>query len=329
MPLFETTPVDVGAVKTLVKKHWNVELGENIKASQNQTFQASMINDSGNQPVIVRVTPNPGGKRSTTIDLELNILQFLSKNALPVCEAFPDLESGALSVSLGELSVSVFHYAQGEAVNFLEWKWMTNETIVSGVGRFMGRLHQLLDEFEDEHPELSATARNWRELHDGTLKDVKVHPNDENQVLTSAASKPRAYGLVHGDINPSNYYWYSEVQMPSMFDWDQLQRSWRLYDLSSCIWTVVMLQGAGSPVDMSPVPQANVSQYTDWLVKGYEQEIGHSIDRDSLQRMVEIRRHLYANFCSRALAELSPGTFMYNFCKFIDDWLSGKNKDAK
>jgi Ser/Thr protein kinase RdoA (MazF antagonist) len=328
MPLFETAVLDEEELKELVKKHWNVTLGANLKVSQNKTFQGEMDLNGVSKTVIIRATPNIGGKRALDIELELRVLHFLSEKELPVCEAYPALESNVLSVSMGDWSISVFHYAKGEPVVFTDWKWMTEEEIVKGVGRFIGRLHRLLDEFEDKYPELASAARDWRELHDGVLKDVKVHEKDEATKLNSPLgnTKPRSFGIIHGDINPSNYFWYPEISMPSMFDWDQLQRSWRLYDLSSCIWTVVMLEGAGSPVDMSPVPQANVKVYTEWLLKGYETETGTIVDREALNRMVDIRRHLYRTFCAKALPELPPGSFMYNFCKFIDDWLSGKNE---
>jgi Ser/Thr protein kinase RdoA (MazF antagonist) len=322
MPLFETTPVDVDEVTRLVKKHWNVELGSNIKASQNQTFQGEMEIGCSKENVVVRVTPNPSGNRTDAIELELSVLKFLVEKSLPVCSAYPDLVSGSLQVTLGELSVSVFHYAVGEPVVFTDWKWMVDEEKVIGVGKFIGRLHFLLDKFEDLHPELSSKARYWRDLHSGVLKDVVVHKDDE-ETSRSPVGKPRPYGIIHGDINPSNYFWDQVQGMPSMFDWDQMQRSWRLYDLSSCIWTVITLESAGSPIDLSPVPQANVKQYTEWLLKGYESETGHATDRVALDRMVAIRRELYRVFCAGALKELPPGSFMYNFCSFMNNWLSG------
>lgn len=325
MPLFEQTPVDVEEVTKLVKLHWNVELGENIKSSQNQTFSGKMATESGPIQVIVRVTPNAGGKRTHSIDLELRVLDFLVSRSLPVCSAYRDSVTDSLQVPLGsDLSVSVFRFAKGEPVVFTDWKWMLDEEKVVGVGTFIGRLHLLLDEFEDQHPELLQQAKLWKELHDGVLKDVVVHTDDAESERSPTGS-PRSFGLIHGDINPSNYFWDAAIGMPSMFDWDQLQRSWRLYDLSSCIWTLITLESAGSPIDMKPVPQANVKTYTEWLLRGYETEIRRTVDRQALDRMVAIRRELYRTFCSRALAELQPGTFMYNFCEFMDNWLSGKN----
>lgn len=329
MPLFNKTIVNDDEVKALVKKHWNVDLGEKLKDSQNQTYHATFAGDAKETKAIVRVTPNEGGKRTGTIDLELSVLHFLVTKSLPVCEAYPTLDNGALQVQMGELSVSVFHYAQGDLVEFTKLHWMLDEEKVLGVGRWIGRLHLLLDEYEDAHPELVVHARQWDDLHEGILKEVKVDERDLEIERSKSASKPRAYGLIHGDINTSNYFWMNEEQLPCMFDWDQMQRAWRLYDLTSCIWGVCTLQGAGSPLTMLPVPEANEEQYTNWIVKGYEEATQTTVDRDALARYLKIRRSLYAIFCPRALLELDPSTFMYKFCEFMSKWLSSEPAETK
>ena len=336
MPLFETTPVDVEEVRKLVKAHWNAELGANVRASQNQTFKATIGEGEASTEVFVRVTPNPGGKRTKSIEFELKVLDFLEKKAIHVCPALPALESGALQVPLGELSVSVFRKAKGEFVDFVEYKWMFEEERVLALGRFAAKLHLALDEFHDTHLDIMADARNWSDLHDGVLKDYALHTEDVESAKNAASQKyvakpsseyvtPRAFGLIHSDLNCSNYYWQPELKEPSVFDWDQLCTSWREYDLASCIWPVVTLESAGSPVDMSKVPDANSAAFTEILVSGYEAAIGHGykVNREILARMLAKRRELYRVFCSRALSELEPGTFMWKFCNFMNNWLSG------
>lgn len=326
MPLFIKTPVNDEEVKQLVKKHWNVELGEKLKDSQNQTFEGTITVVNDTSKVAVRVTPNPKGSRSDAIELELSVLQFLASKSLSVCDAYPSLETGALQVPLGELSVSVFHFAKGDFVAFTELHWMLKEDMAVGLGRWLGKLHILLDEYEDTHPELASKARKWDELHDGILKEFAVDERDLKTEKEPSTAKPRPYGLIHGDINTSNYFWISEVNEPCMFDWDQFQRAWRLYDLTGSIWGVVTLQGAGSPLTMQPVPEADEEKYTNWIVRGYEEQTSTKVDRDALTRLLQIRRHLYATFCTRALDELEPGTFMHTFCKFMSDWLTSEEK---
>lgn len=326
MPLFEKTPVNNDEVKELVKKHWNVDLGEKIKDSQNQTFEGSITTGEETTKVVIRVTPNIGGKRTGTIDLELSVLKFLASRSLEVCEAYPALETGALQVPLGELSVSVFRYARGEPVLFMQFKWMLEKEMAIGLGKWQGRLHLLLDEYEDLHPEMLIHARKWDELHDGVLKDIPIDERDRKTEKEPSNTKPRTFGLIHGDINTSNYFWLPEQNGPHMFDWDQMQRSWRLHELSSSIWGVCTLQGAGSPITHEPCPEANEEQYTNWMVQGYEEATQTKVDREALARCVQIRRYLYKIFCTRALDELEPSNPMHGFCQFYANWLADDDK---
>lgn len=66
--------------------------------------------------------------------------------------------------------------------------------------------------------------------------------------------------------------------------------------------------------------EANVSAYTTWLLEGYE-EGGAKVDREALQRMVELRRQLYKRFCKRAVIELSPDSPIVKFCEYMNSWL--------
>lgn len=328
MPLFIKTAVNEEELKECLKTHWNVDLGAKIRDSQNQTFKGTRASGDVTTDVAIRVTPNPNGERAKYIDLELSVLEFLASKSLPVCPAIPALGSGALQVSMGGLSVSVFTWAKGELLDFVDGHWMTDEEKVVAVGRWLAKSHVLLDEYEDTHPELAKNTRNWDELHEGVLKGIPIDERDAKvEQEKPQNAKPRAYGLIHGDVNPSNYYWLQEESLPNMFDWDQLQRAWRLYDLTAIIWTVVTLQRAGSPVTMAPVPEADEEKFTNQIVSGYEAESKTKVDREELARMLQIRRSLYVIFCKRALDELEPGSFMHNFCNFMTKWLDRENEE--
>jgi hypothetical protein len=201
---------------------------------------------------------------------------------------------------------------------------MTNREIVIGLGRWFARLHKLTRRFVQEQPALAARARHWTTLHSGVLAGVEVDERDSKTV-----SDPAYFGVIHGDVNPSNYYWDSAVGMPCMFDWDQLQRSWFLYDLAASIWTTVTLERAGSPIDRSAVPQANSELYTTWLLEGYESDgEGVVVDRAALQRMLMIRRELYRRFCRLAILELPAEHPMADFCKFMTDFFDKEDKET-
>ena len=321
MPLFETLPIDLDEVRQLARDHWNVELGVCLKASQNHTFVAE---NKESERFIVRVTPDPKNERLASTELEVALLQYLHDHQLPVCRSIPSCLTSSCVVRSGPLIVCLFDYASGEPVIYTEWKWMTDRRIVVALGRWFARLHELTRHFVEEQPELAAGARHWTTLHEGVLAQVPV---DEHDRLTSLDRSH--FGLIHGDVNPSNYFWNEKIEMPSMFDWDQLQQSWFLYDLSAPIWGVISLERNGSPIDRSPVPQANSQLYTTWLLEGYESENkGQLVDRLALQRMVLIRRELYRRFCRLAVLELPPEHPMAIFCKCVNDFFDKEEKQS-
>ncbi|CAF1470148.1 unnamed protein product [Adineta ricciae] len=321
MPLFETISIDTERVRQLARDHWDVEVGECLKSAQNHTFIANK-NDS--ERFILRVTPDPNNKRLDSTELEVALLDYLHKNQLPVCRAIPSSITSKSVVHFESLILCLFTYATGEPVVYTDWTWMTNKDIVIGLGHWFARLHKLTRCFVQEQPDLAARARHWTTLHDGVLAGVEVDERDKATV-----TDPTHFGIIHGDVNPSNYFWDPAVMMPCMFDWDQLQQSWFLYDLSAPIWGVVSLERGGSPIDRSPVPQANPQLYTAWLLEGYESEEGiKPVDRDALQRMVMIRRELYRRFCRLALLELPAEHPMAKFCKSVTDFFDKEEKES-
>jgi Ser/Thr protein kinase RdoA (MazF antagonist) len=321
MPLFETIPVDIEQVRQLAQENWGVEVGECLKVSQNHTFLA---NKGTTERFVLRVTPDPNNKRFDSTVLEVALLDYLYENKLPVCRAIQSSVTSSAIVRSSSLILCLFTFATGEPIVFTDWTWMTNREVVVGLGRWFALLHKLTRRFVQEQPELAAHARHWTTLHEGVLAGVQV---DERDNIT--ASDPAHFGVIHGDVNPSNYYWDFAVGMPCMFDWDQLQRSWFLYDLSASIWTVVMLERAGSPIDLQTVPQANSELYTTWLLEGYESDEGSvATDRAALQRMLMIRRELYKRFCRQALPELPAEHPMAKFCKLVTDFFDKEDLET-
>lgn len=320
MPLFETLPVDENEVRDMVKEHWSLDLGTCLKASQNHTFLATRESDG--TKFIIRVTPDPHCTKHDIIALEVALLDFLHSNNLPVCRAIPtqNLPYQKLIRSKSSHMIVAFEFALGDPVNFVEWRWLTEREHVVGLGRWFAQLHTLTKRFAVEHPQHYAHARKWTELHDGILADVPVDKQDLESI-----SDPSRFGLTHGDVNVSNYFWNSSTGMPHMFDWDQLQLSWFLYDLSAPIWTVITVHRGGNPIDNSPVPQADEVQFTEWLLAGYKEGGGGEVDRVALQRMIGLRRQLYKRFCSRAITELPADSPMAKFCVFMNTWLDKEN----
>ncbi|EGC32666.1 hypothetical protein DICPUDRAFT_155334 [Dictyostelium purpureum] len=307
MPLFETIKIDKEKIKNIVKDNWDLDLGDCIKESQNHTFSA----ERGNDKFIVRVTPDPKKQRIECTELETSLLQYLS-NDISVCPSVEN-KDGKLMLVVDDLIICVFKYAKGDPVNYVEWKWL-NKNVVNDLGTWFGKLHKLTRQFSKEYPEISSKARHWTTLHDSILKDVPV---DERDNQTS--KDPNKFTIIHGDVNPSNYFW-SESEGICMFDWDQTQLSWLLYDLSAPIFGVWVLEKKGSPIDGKILPEFNSQQYTDYLLETYEPIFGEKVCRESLSRMVDIRKQLYVRFCRAAIHELEESSPMYKFCKGMNDF---------
>jgi hypothetical protein len=96
-----------------------------------------------------------------------------------------------------------------------------------------------------------------------------------------------------------------------------------MYDLAQPLFGAVMLAGAGSPITFQPV-ETNLQEFTDWMVKAYEEELGSKIDRDELQRMLNLRQSFYFEFCTHALEELKDAPpqldHMKKFIGFVVSW---------
>ncbi|EFA74929.1 hypothetical protein PPL_11963 [Heterostelium album PN500] len=288
MPLFETIAIDLEKLSSTAEKHWGVTVGECIKSSQNHTYIAT---GKDGEKLILRATPDPQRRRIDSTRLEVKLLDYLADNGLEVC---PALKSNITNESLVVMDdpcviICLYRFAKGEPVVYTEWRWLENKEIVVALGQWFGKLHQLTRRFQVENPDLASTARHWTTLHDSILASYQVDPLD-----LAVENDSQHFGIIHGDVNPSNYFWQPDVKMVSMFDWDQLQSGYLLYDLSAPIWGVVTLEQHGSTMGAAP-ENASAKQYTQWLLEGYE-PIEGPVDRKRLERMVTIRRELYVRF---------------------------------
>lgn len=76
------------------------------------------------------------------------------------------------------------------------------------------------------------------------------------------------FGVIHGDINASNFYIKEDLDM-CVFDWDMTQRGWYMYDLAMMVWGVTMTELGGFPMSGAKIPGIDTELYTKWLCEGY------------------------------------------------------------
>jgi Ser/Thr protein kinase RdoA (MazF antagonist) len=344
MPLFEQSiPINHEDVAAIVKHHWNLELKQLIKGSQNHTFAAEQVaageeDSSTVTKFAVRVTPDPTGKHIPRIEDEIFFVKYLQQAGIhhicaPVDVANTEpmvltAEAGPSNVSMnkcivrcGSLIVVVFNWAIGGPLAFLEYRWMLDEKVVRTVGRWLANCHNISRRFSIDHPEVAARIQRWDQIHEGVLAGSELHPDDE-----AAANDIQEFGVIHGDFNCSNYFYDDETDTLSVFDWDQTHRGWYLWDLAQACHTSIMLSEVGLPVAGTPVPQANPKAFQELIISGYESIAGAgSVDKPRLQRMVDMKLQFYEKFCRRAQQEGEIPPDMKPFIDFIVGWFDKRN----
>lgn len=110
------------------------------------------------------------------------------------------------------------------------------------------------------------------------------------------------FGVIHGDLNCSNFFYNRKEAVMNVFDTDQVQRGFYLWDVSQAIFTSYMLEKAGMPISGTPVPQANRKQFQEWIIEGYESVAGKGwVNLERLERMVLLKKLFYVKFCTQAV----------------------------
>jgi len=108
-----------------------------------------------------------------------------------------------------------------------------------------------------------------------------------------------------------------------VFDWDQINQSWFLYDVAQSVVGPIMQSMAGSMMDGKKL-EINLGDMTNWMMEGYESTCENGkVDRETLRRMVVLRLGFYETFCRRAVVEIAGDEdlkFMFQFCQHIIKW---------
>jgi Ser/Thr protein kinase RdoA (MazF antagonist) len=345
MPLFSFLPVPRDAVAALVQEHWGLTLAETpLKASQNTTFAAT---GGDGARFAVRATPDPEGAQLARIADELAFVHFLAAEArvpgvcgpvarrdmatappapaAPAAPAAPP-SSSPFALHARGLTLCVSAWAPGAPVDFLSYRWATDAALIRAHGAAFAAVHAGSRAFAAAHPAVAARMRRWTEVHEGIMAPAEagLHPED-----AAAAGDPAAFGILHGDLNVSNFHVVEgEGGVPTLavFDWDQVQAGWFEYDLAQAVLTALMLAEAGSLPAGDPVPEARPAFLADELVAGYETVAGAgAVDRARLGRMLALRKDFYGRFCRAAVAEGSPPDMAW-FIAYCDAWVNGPRR---
>jgi Ser/Thr protein kinase RdoA (MazF antagonist) len=321
MALFEQTiPIPQETISVLVLNHWDIVVDKIIKASQNHTFAAHAASDPTHL-FAVRVTPDPHHKHLDRIEREIKFVDYIKREGKVEYVCGPvATNQGEWIVQERELIVVVYEWANGRPVNFMEYSWMTNHEFVYSWGCWLGKFHEASRKFMLQHKDIASGIQTYAQVHECILQNAPIHELDK-----IVMEQEEHYGVLHGDLNTSNFFFVDEERKLSVFDWDQSQLGWYLMDIAQAEFGVYMLAEAGSMIDGSKVEEANPKRFEDWMVEGYESVRGSgSVDRDRLSRMVSLRMYFYNTFCRTAKAQGEIPKDMEWFIDYIIRWFDKK-----
>ena len=137
----------------------------------------------------------------------------------------------------GKLIIVVFEWAKGSALDFMAFRWMRDLKVVRAWGKFFAQMHKISRQFEKDHTEIAQRIQNWDKVHCGILEGVKLHPDD-----VAVINDPQHFGVIHGDLNCSNTDYYDEKDCLSVYDTDQVQRGFYLFDVAQAMVVMPMLE---------------------------------------------------------------------------------------
>lgn len=323
MPLFEPTiEISLEKVQDALDQHYfpRIVLQNRIKASQNHTFEA--VNENG-EKFAVRATPlQPAKNTLKRVQNEVDFVSYLanSRQLNYVCGPI-QTKSGDMIAVEENLILVVSDWAKGEPINFIAYEWLHDEALIFDWGKWFAKYHKLSREYCLVHREKVREFQKWDEIHNGILQGVELCEDD-----IKASSDPNEFGIIHGDLNLSNFFYLREERTLSVFDWDQTQRSWYLFDISQALLAVVMLQEAGSVIEGKAIPGIDFLKFENTLVAGYESVAGlGSVNRSALSRMLGLRLSFYEKFCRQAIREGDIPPDMEPFIRYIVGWFDHRH----
>lgn len=154
----------------------------------------------------------------------------------------------------------------------------------------------------------------WDEIHDAILKGAPIAEEDR-----AAMADPKQFGVIHGDINISNYFYVPAEETLCVFDWDQVQRGWYMWDFAQAIYFVYVTADTGDLfAGTGKFPECDAERFLSYIIEGYESVAGAgSVDREQLQRMIGLRNYFVETFCREAIKQGDIPASMDGFCRIM------------
>lgn len=212
---------------------------------------------------------------------EAEYIRFLAENGASVADVIPS-PSGALVERIEDAYVCLFEYAKGMLMFDNGYRYREGaplEEYFYNVGKTIGRIHKLSQEYEPSHKRMSYFDKyNMEYIEElipdtyGELKKVIAKRIEEFRKLPV---NDDVFGMVHFDYCDGNYHVDMSSGDITVFDFDNCIFCWYMFDLAHT-WT----HGIGW-CQFEPDPKKRVAfmeHYFDTVLEGYRSETDVSED---------------------------------------------------
>jgi Ser/Thr protein kinase RdoA (MazF antagonist) len=248
--------------------HWSatgkIELLDNVA---NFVYQFQ----SGNQWKILRIT-HCSHRSEDDIIAELDWVNFLHDHGVPVARPYPSTNqrfTETFQVQDSYFTAVAFEFALGQLIESADpGQW--NPDLFKSLGRIMGRMHKATKEYNPQH--LNQKRLHWYE--DDLIRNAATYlPIDQQQAAQELAEIVEQfnqldasidhYGLVHSDVNPTNFH--VDNGKITLFDFDDCAYNWFINDIA-------VAMPLYSSMFSKPDWETHLCEYIVCFMRGYEKE---------------------------------------------------------
>eukprot|EP00026_Physarum_polycephalum_P012072 Phypoly_transcript_12342.p1 GENE.Phypoly_transcript_12342~~Phypoly_transcript_12342.p1 ORF type:complete len:342 (+),score=31.48 Phypoly_transcript_12342:104-1129(+) len=293
---------------------WGLHSVKMVKQSQNYT--ASAVDPLGHN-VMLRLCPSIRDGDELRLRSELDYILHVSKQGeLDVCEPMLSTQNKLYHIvgSSKKFLAVVFRFARGTAWTF-DWTWLHSAAVVKAWGRGLAQIRRASMKIESND---AFHLQRWDTVHSNLLQrgdEILNNKEDEpdrkefSELMKWMNDLPKNkdnYGICHGDFIISNFFKIEEHGKTRLdvFDFDQAQFGWYIYDLSIPLFSVYSL----STGVVGPLPGVDFEFFKKHLLEGYEEYFPLSAqDKEWLGKFVKVRVFFYFLFCKRAVWENENG----------------------
>lgn len=206
------------------------------------------------------------------ISAELDWVNFLYDHEVPVarpCLSKNQRFTEVFSVQDSYFTAVVFEFAPGQLIeNADPSQW--NPSLFQSLGAIIGKMHKATQSYHPLH--LKEKRPNW--YQDDLIQNKRAYlPADQmdaadeiDEILTQFSQLPASpddYGLVHNDVNPTNFH--AQQGKITLFDFDDCVYNWFINDIA-------VAMPLYSKMFSEPDWETRLREYVCWFMRGYAAE---------------------------------------------------------